>query len=81
MIRARTEPDLKAQAEKILNRLGMTSTEAINLFYKQIKLRKGLPFDVRIPNKTTLKTMKDTDEGKNLKTYDSLEEFFKEMGA
>jgi DNA-damage-inducible protein J len=81
MIRARTEPGLKAQAENILNKLGMTSTEAINLFYKQIALRKGLPFDVKIPNKTTLKTMKDTDEGKNLTAYDSLDDFFKEMGV
>ncbi len=80
MIRARTEPALKTQVENILNRLGLTSTEAINLFYKQIKLRKGLPFDVKIPNKTTLKTMKDTDEGKNLTTYESLDDFFKEIG-
>jgi antitoxin component of RelBE/YafQ-DinJ toxin-antitoxin module len=44
-------------------------------------MRKGLPFDVRIPNKATLKAMKDADEGKNLTTYDSVDDFFKKMGV
>jgi DNA-damage-inducible protein J len=81
MIRARTEPNLKVQAEKILNRLGITSTEAINLFYKQIALRKGLPFDVRIPNKTTVKTFKKTDAGKELHEHENFMEFKKKMSA
>ena len=79
MIRARTEPGLKSNVERILKKLGMTSTEAINLFYRQIQLRKGLPFDVRIPNKTTLETFKKTDAGIELNTYEILEEFAKKM--
>lgn len=79
MIRARTEPGLKSNVERILKKLGMTSTEAINLFYRQIQLRKGLPFDVRIPNKTTLETFKKTDAGIELNTYETLEEFAKKM--
>lgn len=79
MIRARTEPDLKEEVERILNKLGMTSTEAINLFYKQVKLRKGLPFDVKIPNKTTLETFKKTDAGQELNTYEDIDEFLKKM--
>lgn len=79
MIRARTEPSLKSNVEKILKKLGMTSTEAINLFYRQIQLRKGLPFDVRIPNKATLETFKKTDVGMELNTYETLEEFAKKM--
>ena len=79
MIRARTEPGLKSNVEKILKKLGITSTEAINLFYRQIQLRKGLPFDVRIPNKTTLETFKKTDAGMELNTYETLEEFAKKM--
>jgi DNA-damage-inducible protein J len=79
MIRARTEPGLKSNVERILKKLGMTSTEAINLFYRQIQLRKGLPFDVRIPNKTTLETFKKTDAGAELNTYETLEEFIQKM--
>lgn len=81
MIVARTEPALKADAEKVLKKLGLSTTEAINLFLSQIRLHKGLPFDVRIPNKATLKAMKDAEEGKNLTTYESLDDFFKKMGA
>ena len=75
MIRARTEPNLKKEVENILNRLGMTSTDAINLFYRQVKLRKGLPFDVKIPNKISLNTFKKTDEGKELNAYESIDDF------
>ncbi|MBU4320215.1 MAG: type II toxin-antitoxin system RelB/DinJ family antitoxin [Thermodesulfovibrionales bacterium] len=80
MIRARTTPAVKADTERIFQRLGISTSEAINLFLAQVKMRKGLPFDVRIPNKATLKAMKDADEGKNLTTYDSVDDFFKKMG-
>lgn len=79
MIRARTEPNLKEEVENILEKLGITSTEAINMFYRQVKLRKGLPFDVRIPNKATLETFKKTDEGKELNSYDSIDDFLAKM--
>jgi len=42
-IRARTEPGLKADAERVFRKLGISSSEAINLFYSQVRLRKGLP--------------------------------------
>jgi DNA-damage-inducible protein J len=57
MIVARIEPDLKADAEKILKKLGLSTTEAINLFLSQIRLYRGLPFEVKIPKKTTLETL------------------------
>ena len=45
----RIEPDLKEQAEKILSALGISASNAINMFYKQIILQRGLPFDVKLP--------------------------------
>ncbi len=47
---ARIEPDVKEQAEAILDVLGIPASGAINMFYKQIILHKGLPFEVIIPN-------------------------------
>lgn len=47
---ARIEPDVKEQAESILSTLGITASNAINMFYKQIILQRGLPFDVKIPS-------------------------------
>ena len=54
-IYARIEPDIKKQAEDILSSLGVSASSAINMFYKQIILKKGIPFDI------TLKTAKPTD--------------------
>jgi len=49
MIRARIEPVLKNKAEKLLERLGLNATEAITLFYRQVLLQDGLPFEVIVP--------------------------------
>ena len=46
---ARIEPDVKEQAENILSALGIPASNAINMFYKQIILNRGLPFEVKIP--------------------------------
>lgn len=46
---ARIEPDVKEQAESILSVLGISASNAINMFYKQIILNRGLPFEVKIP--------------------------------
>lgn len=46
---ARIEPDVKEQAERILSALGIPASNAINMFYKQIILNRGLPFEVKIP--------------------------------
>ena len=48
-IYARIEPDVKERAETILNALGIPASSAINMFYKQIILHRGLPFDVSLP--------------------------------
>lgn len=78
-VRARIEPRLKTDVEKLLHRLGITTTEAITLFYSQIRLRQGLPFPVEIPNATTRKTFEATDRGENLNSYDSLDAMFEAL--
>lgn len=46
---ARIEPDLKEQAESILSALGIPASNAITMFYKQIIMHRGMPFDVKLP--------------------------------
>lgn len=48
-IYARIEPDVKDQAESILSTLGIPVSSAINMFYKQIILQHGIPFDLKVP--------------------------------
>lgn len=50
MIHARMEPELKQNVESIFKALGMTTTEAVTLFYKQVNMRHGLPFSVEMPD-------------------------------
>ena len=50
MIHARVDPALKAEVETILQTLGLSATQAITLYYQQIKLQQGLPFAVRLPS-------------------------------
>lgn len=79
-IRARMEPDLKDKAEYVFRKLGLTTTQALTLFYKQVELRNGLPFDVAIPNETTRRTLADTDSRRNLVVCEDAEDMFKKLG-
>lgn len=80
IIRARVEPELKEQAETILERLGVSTTQAISMFYKQVILRKGLPFPVAIPNATTRKTFDSTDAGQDVVLCRDADDLCKRLG-
>ncbi len=81
-IQTRIEPGIKLEAEKILKTLGITTSEAINIFLRRIIMEKGLPFPVKITNPETIKALEDIIEGKNLsKEYDSIDEMFENLDA
>jgi DNA-damage-inducible protein J len=79
-VRARIEPHLKKEAEHVLGNLGLSATQAITLFYRQVTLRKGLPFDVVIPNTSTRRTFESTDAGKNLVVCKDADDMFRKLG-
>jgi len=79
-IRVRVEPELKHEAEKILKELGLSASEAIRMYYQQIRMLRGIPFDIRIPNAITLEAMRDAEKRQNLESFDSHEEAFKALG-
>ena len=74
MIRARVEPDLKCQAEEVFAGLGLSPTEAITLFYRQVTLHHGLPFAVKVPNAETIAALRQARVGKGLTEYADLED-------
>jgi DNA-damage-inducible protein J len=78
-IRARVEPALKNEAEAVLDKLGMTPTEAITLFYRQVTLYRGLPFPVRIPNALTRKALDEARRRKNIESFESVAVWAKKM--
>jgi len=79
-VRARIEPNLKNKAEKVFRELGLSTTQAINLFYKQVELRNGLPFEVVIPNEITRRTFSNTDIGKDLIACEDADDMFRKLG-
>ncbi len=66
MIRARVTPELKAEAKRVLANIGLSSNDAIRMFYCQVAMRQGLPLEARIPNATTHKALRDAEAGRNM---------------
>ena len=75
-VRARVDEQLKYEVEEILKQIGLTTSQAITLFMNRIRYEKGIPFELKVPNTTTIQAMKEADnnEGEII----SLEEFLKE---
>ena len=78
-VRARIEPDLKQEVEQLFHELGLSTTDAINIFFKQVKLRHGLPFEVVIPSALTQKVLDESDDGLNLIRYKNIEDMYKSL--
>ena len=74
---ARIEPELKEQAESILAALGIPASNAITMFYKQIILQRGMPFDIKLPAARPLDVSTLTDEQLNAE----LEKGFADIAA
>ena len=72
-IQARIDPSLKKEGEKILHELGMSTTELVRMTFRQLVMRKGLPFDVKIPNAETVKALEeDLTEAPHFQSVDDL---------
>ena len=79
VISTRIDPDLKHDAEQIFKELGLTTSQAITLFYKQVDIHHGLPFTVRIPNRVNSKALEDAKKRRNLKSFDSTAGLFDDL--
>ncbi len=78
-VRARLEPDLKEETELIFEQLGLSTTEAIRIFFKQVQLQQGLPFDLKIPNDTTKKAIAEAQTRTQVKSVDSTQKLFEDL--
>mgnify|MGYP000913831481 FL=1 len=80
IVRARVEPELKESVEKLLDSLGISTSEAIRIYFKQIELNKGLPFPIELPNYETKKTFEKTDKEEELTYCDNVDDMFNKLG-
>ncbi|MDP2982794.1 MAG: type II toxin-antitoxin system RelB/DinJ family antitoxin [Candidatus Latescibacter sp.] len=78
-IQARIDPDIKNKAQNIFRKLNISMSEAITLFLTQVTLRRGIPFDIKIPNDLTSDTLHKSEEGKELHKVSSVDQLFQEL--
>ncbi len=78
-ISARINASDKKNAEAIFNKLGITASQAISLFYKQVHLRKGIPFAVELPNEQTQAAILEARSGRG-ESFDSVTDLYKDLG-
>ena len=84
-IHVRVDPKVKLDVEKILNTLGMSTGEAINIYLKQIILNSGIPFEIKTPqfSQEMMEAIEEVEEmeknPQNYKAYDSIEKFMEDL--
>ncbi len=79
VIHTRIDAGLKAGAEDILKMIGLSPSEAVRLFYRQIELNQGLPFEVKIPNKLTTQTLSKSESGEDIHQAESISNLFDQL--
>lgn len=80
-VRARIEPKLKKESAKIFKQLGLSESEGVRLLLKGMVLRKGFPFDLKVPNKETKKAFEDVENGNTVGPFNSVEEMIQELNS
>jgi DNA-damage-inducible protein J len=78
-INARIEPEVKERAESIFAAIGISASEAISMFYRQVTFKRGLPFDVCIPNGTTVAALEAAERGEGEVFHGSTSQLFDEL--
>jgi DNA-damage-inducible protein J len=79
VISARIDPALKHNAEEVFKELGLTTTQAITIFYKQVEMQQGLPFEVKIPNEVSRQALEEARTRRNLESFKTVDDLFKDL--
>ena len=79
MVHIRVDQKTKARATKTLAAMGMSVSDAVRMLLVRVAAEKALPFDVKVPNATTVKAMRAADSGQG-KRHKSAGALFKDVG-
>ncbi len=80
-LQVRMPEELKKEANDILSALGLTASEAVNIFYSQIVLNNGIPFEIKLPNKETREAIEEARSGKKAKRFKNVDELFEDLNS
>ena len=72
-VNVRVSKKVKTDAENVLSKLGLTMSDAVNIYLRQIALRGGIPFDLKLPNRKTVPAMRDVQGRRNLESFTDTE--------
>ena len=76
VVHARIRRADKLATEKVLFKLGMSPSDAIRLFYKQIQVRKGFPLELRVPNKLTASVLAKSDKDQEIERFANAQDLY-----
>ncbi len=79
MVHIRVDEKVKKQAARTLASMGISVSDAVRMLLVRVAAEKALPFDVKAPNRTTIKAMRATDRGEG-KRYKSAKALFEDLG-
>ena len=80
-IQVRVDEKTKRQAKSVFAALDLSMSEAVKLFLRQVALHRGIPFEIKIPNALTDKTLRESEQGIDLHRVSSVEQLFEELEA
>ncbi len=80
VVHARIDQATKIATEKVLDALGMTPTEAIRLFYRQIAMRKSFPLELHVPNNLTAYVLAKSDKNQDVEVFDKPDDLYATWG-
>ena len=78
-LNVRIDAESKAEAKAILTTLGVTMSGAVEMYFKQIIFHRGIPFDLRLPNKGTLEAIEELESGGGTR-FSAAKEMFQDIG-
>ena len=79
VVQARMDTQTKAQAVEVFNELNISTSQAITVFFRQVALQRGIPFDLKIPNKVTVETVAKVRRGEDLIRVSGIDELREEI--
>jgi DNA-damage-inducible protein J len=80
ILQVRIDTKTKAQASKVLDKMGLTMSEAVRLLLRRVAVEKALPFDVKVPNALTEETLLSSDKDENIVECIDKADFFRKTG-
>lgn len=77
----RIDPETKKGAERVFKKLGLSTSQAITLFYQQVVTQHGLPFLILTPDDFITEIREDDEDQSDMKTFDTIEKLLEDLDS